>query len=76
MSACRSPLSDQQLGALLAYATRPGLEDPRLRYLAYAALGAGDSRHAFAPLSAAERLEAIRGCVDAVEMIRLMGTVL
>lgn len=69
-----APIQRADVEWLLEYACRPCAVDQRLRYLAYAALGAGDSRYAFEPVLPEERHRAIRCCADELQMIRLMST--
>lgn len=69
----RAPIQRAEVEWLLEYACRPSCPSARLRYMSYAALGAGDARVGFVPLTASERRSAIRSCADELEMLRLMG---
>jgi hypothetical protein len=68
-----APIQRSDVEWLLAYACRPAAVDQRLRYLAYAALGAGDSRYAFERVPSEDRHSAIRCCADELQMIRLIS---
>lgn len=69
----RAPIQRAEVEWLLAYACRPQAYSPDLRYKAYAALGAGDARYQFDPITPIARRAAIRSCADSAQMLRLIG---
>lgn len=73
VTATLAPIQRSDVEWLLSYACRPCAVDQRLRYLAYAALGAGDSRYAFERVPSEDRHSAIRCCADELQMIRLIS---